>query len=99
MTLFKTDLQRTKDELQRAKTRGRWLHLLTFGLYRNASKIEKIERLVEKCEEETFRYDSLVKRAKALDDELLQTVLIEGIRISKNTFADFPTIDYPVYWK
>ena len=97
MTIFETDLQRTKDELQRAKRRGRWLRLLTLNLCSNASQIEKIERSVEKCEKESIRYDSLLVRAKALDDEILQTVLIDGVRISKNTFADFPTLGYAGY--
>jgi len=97
MTIFQTDLQRAKNELQRAKRRGRWLRLLTLNQCNNTSQIEKIERLVEKCEKESIRYDSLVKRAKDLDDEILQTVLIEGVRISKNTFADFPTIGYSGY--
>lgn len=98
MTIFETDLQRAKDELQRAKRKGRWVSLLTFGLYSNASQIEKIERLVEKCEKESIRYGSLLEKAKALDDEILETV-IDGARISisKNTFADFPTIGYPGY--
>jgi hypothetical protein len=61
------------------------------------AQIEKIERLVEKCEKESIRYDSLLLTAKALDDELLQTVLIDGVRISKNTFADFPTLGYAGY--
>jgi len=97
MTIFETDLQQAKDELQRAKRRGRWLRLMTLNLCSNASQIEKIERLVEKCEKESIRYDSLLLTAKALDDELLQTVLIDGVRISKNTFADFPTLGYAGY--
>ena len=97
MTIFETDLQRAKHELQRTKRKGRWFRLLTFGLCSNASQIEKIERLVEKCEKEGIRYDSLLERAKVLDDEILQTVLIDGVRISKNTFADFPTLGYSGY--
>lgn len=97
MTIFKTDLQRAKDELQKARRRGFWFRFLTLNLCSNACQIQKIERLVEKCEKETARYDSLVKRAKDLDDEILQTVLIDGVRISKNTFADFPTLGYPGY--
>ena len=97
MTIFETDLQQAKDELQRAKRKGRWGRLLTFGLYSNASQIEKIERLVEKCEKESIKYGSLLGKAKALD-EILETV-IDGVRISisKNTFADFPTLGYPGY--
>ena len=97
MTIFQTDLQRAKDELQRAKTKGQWLRLLTFGLCSNASQIQKIERLVEKCDKERVKYDSLLEKAKALD-EILETV-IDGVRISisKNTFADFPTIGCPGY--
>ena len=97
MTIFETDLQRAKDELQRAKRRGRWLRLMTLNLCSNASQIEKIERLVEKYEKESIRYDSLLLTAKTLDDELLQSVLIDGVRISKNTFADFPTLGYAGY--
>jgi 5-methylcytosine-specific restriction endonuclease McrA len=97
MTIFETDLKWAKNELQRAKTKGQWLRLLTFGLYSNASQIEQIERLVEKCEREKVEYDSLLEKAKALD-ETLETV-IDGVRISisKNTFADFPTIGSPGY--
>jgi len=97
MTVFETDLRRAKDELQRAKRRGRWLRLLTLNLCSNTSQIEKIERLVEKCEKERVKYDSLLEKAKALD-EILETV-IDGVRISisKNTFADFPALDYPGY--
>jgi hypothetical protein len=97
MTIFQTDLQRAKDELQRAKRKGRWARLLTFGLCSNASQVQKIERLVEKCERETIRYGSLLEKAKALDDEILQTITIDGVRVSKNTFADFPTLGYPGY--
>jgi len=97
MTIFETDLQRAKHALERAKRRGRLFRLLTFNLCSNASQIEKVEQLVEKCEKERIRYDSLVERAKALDDEILQTVVIDGVRISKNTFADFPTLGYTGY--
>jgi 5-methylcytosine-specific restriction endonuclease McrA len=97
MTIFETDLEQAKNELRRARTKGQWLRLLTFGLYSNASQIEKIERLVEKCERERVKYDSLLEKAKVLD-EILETV-IDGVRISisKNTFADFPAIGYPGY--
>jgi 5-methylcytosine-specific restriction endonuclease McrA len=97
MAIFEIDLQRAKNQLRRAKTKGQWLRLLTFGLCNNASQIGKIERLVEKCEKERVKYNSLLEKAKALD-EILETV-IDGVRISisKNTFADFPAIGYPGY--
>jgi len=97
MAIFKDDLQRAKDELQKAKRKGMWLRLLTLNLCSNAPQIEKIEGLVEKREKESIRYSSLLEKAKALDDEILQTVLIDGVRISKNTFADFPTLGYSGY--
>ena len=102
MTIFETDLRQAKDELQRAKRKGWWLRLLTLNLWGNSSQIQKIEKLVEKFEKERMKYSSLFEKAKALDDEILQTVVIEGVRISKNTFADFPTIassSYPRNWE
>ncbi len=101
-TVFEVDLQQAKDQLQKARRRGWWLRLLTLNFCNNSSEIQKLEKVVGKCEKERTKYSSLFEKAKALDDEILQTIVIEGIRVSKNTFADFSTIgclEYPHDWE
>lgn len=102
MSLFEDDLRQTEAELERTKRAGKWIKIFTLGLINYSDKINSAKVKVDRCQKELNEYNNLVKKAKILDEQLLETINFEGVRISKNTFADFPVIGgegYPPNWE
>lgn len=102
ITVFETDVHDAKRKLSKAKSWGKFLSFATLGLIKNKERINEADRNLQKCKNQRLKYNILLEKAKNLDDQLLQYVEIEGARISKNTFSDFPVLGaegYPQDWE
>ncbi len=102
LEIFRSDVQRYKRMLQVEQRRAFWLRLLTLGLANPRSRMSAIRQQLDTCKAEFVRYESLIMQARSLDDVLVQTVLLEGVRVSKHAFADVPVLDacdYGIDWE
>jgi hypothetical protein len=82
------------------KKRGTFLKLITFGIFKNNTKIQEYSNLYEKCRLENVKYDEICKEIDELDS-LSETLTLNGIRVSKHTFSDISVInpsDYGINW-
>jgi hypothetical protein len=101
-SIFESDVFEAEKRLKRAKTWDIFLKIFTLGSSNNKENIFNAQEYLTKCKSQHEKYQKLMEKAKYIDDQLLQTVVIEGIRISKNTFSDFPVLGaegYPKNWE
>jgi hypothetical protein len=101
-TVFETDVYNATRKVERAKLWGKLLCIFTFGLKNNDQRINQADNYLLVCKDQRLRYNLLLEKAKSLDDQLLQYDEIEGARVSKNTFSDFPVLGaegYPPDWE
>ena len=102
LTIFETDVYNATRKLKKAKRWGKFLSFATLGIIKNDERINEANRYLLACQKQRLKYNILLEKAKNLDDQLLQYVEIEGARISKNTFSDFPVLGaegYPQDWE
>ena len=102
MSVFSKDLEKTRAELKKAQIKRKFYRIITVGLIRFDNITEDAEFRYQEAKSASDKYNSLLDTAKILDDDLLNYIKIEGIRISKNAFADFSRIGaegYPKDWK
>lgn len=102
MNIFQDDLARGRRQLFGEKRKAKLLRLLTLGIVNPKEGILLAEKELATIQVNADRYDELLIEAKGLDDELLMVVEIEGVRVSKNTFADCPRLGaegYPDDWQ
>jgi len=98
-SVFEEDLFEYRRSLLRQKILGKIAKWLTFGGIKNTKNIEKATLEYEQSQKQLFRYNELSKKAEALDKLLKETEIIEGVRISKDTFTDIDiNNDYGIDW-
>lgn len=101
-SIFESDVFTAEKRLKRAKIWDIFLKILTLGSLNNEEKVVNAQEYFRICKSQQQKYKILKEKAEDIDDQLLQTVVIEGIRISKNTFSDFPVLGaegYPKNWE
>jgi len=99
---FYRDVGFAKEQLESAQHRSHLIKLFTLGFFDGRSKVIQAQQAVDTAIRQYEQYQLLSKQAALLDDELLQYIEIEGVRISQNVFSDLPTFghaDYPPNWK
>jgi len=99
---FQTDLRLAENRLAAQRRLGFWIRLLTLGIAENWSRIEEAREQVAQRKSELIQYESLIMEANRLDDLLVQTIILNGVRISRQVFADIPVLaatDYGVDWE
>ena len=102
LTVFQADVRLAQKHLAREERREFWIRLFTLGLLDNHRRIVAATNRLKRCRTELVRYESLVMEAEALDDLFVQTVELDGVRVSKHTFADIPVLaaaDYGIDWE
>ncbi len=102
MSVFRMDLEKARLELKKARWKQSMLRFFTLGMIRADQLTIEAESKVSSAKLMADQFDSLLLASKALDDDLLQYVEVDGIRISRNAFADFPRIGakgYPRDWE
>jgi hypothetical protein len=100
--LFQADVEDSMQALAHARSRSFFIKLFTLGLFNGAGQIQAVEKSLRTAQDQLTQYNALRDKANLLDDELLKTVDIQGIGISKNTFSDLPSFghaDYPANWE
>lgn len=98
---FERDVEDALRSLTYAQSRAFWVKLLTLGLFDGSAKVREAEEHLSTSRTQLEEYDRLRGQAKELDDDLLATVQLEGVRVSRNVFSDLPAIghaDYPPDW-
>ena len=101
-TVFEVDVYKATRAVKKAKLLGIILQIFTLGFQNNNRRINEADRYLQTCKNQRLKYNILLEKAKNLDDQLLQYVEIEGARISKNTFSDYPVLGadgYPRDWE
>ena len=102
MTLFHSDVKQAEVDLDKAKFKRKMFRIITIGVWDNPKITSQATVNLQKAIENANKYDSLLFSAQKLDDELLNCVEIEGVRVSKNAFADFSSKiskGYPKDWE
>lgn len=89
---FRDDLAACVAELTRARRWGTIGGVLTLGLWRNASAIQKAQGHVAEAQADLAALGSLTSDVAALRASLNAFTVEHGVRISVNTFADL-TLD------
>lgn len=100
--MFHDALVNARREASAVKRRAKLVRLITLGFVDLNSKVRQAEKALARAEVESDRYRKLRSKAKQLDDELLTVVEVDGVRVSKNTFADCSRLgaeDYPRDWQ
>ncbi len=99
---FHADVRHAENQLAAEKRRDFWVRLFTLGLVKNQRRIVAARDRLKRCRADVVQYESLLMKAQALDDLLLQTIELDGVRVSKQTFADVPVLDatdYGINWE
>ena len=102
MSIFHSDLKQAEIDLDKAKFKRKMFRIITIGLWDNSKITSQATVNLQKAKDNANKYDSLLFSAQELDDELLNYVEIDGVRISKNAFADFSSKiskGYPKDWE
>lgn len=97
---FKADVEQAERDFSRAQRWDTFLRIVTLGLLDNRRRVRALEARLGTCRAQLRRYEAQLERAAELD-ALLPTLQIEGVRVSKHTFADVPvdvSATYPVDW-
>lgn len=102
MNVFETNLVQCEETLRKAKAVDRITRLLTLGLFSREAKVTEAQRACYSAKTQRDQFNEFTAHATNLDDQLLQTVELHGVRVSRNTFADFTRLGaegYPVDWE
>ena len=97
---FEADRRTYADRLATHKKVGLLVRVLTLGLFDNRSNIRQYEDKLRQCEQDILTCESQDRRISELD-LLLETIQLEGVRISRHIFADIPVLEahgYGVDW-
>jgi hypothetical protein len=101
-TVFRQAVEDAKQEVGRAASRSFLLKLFTLGFVTGGLRVANAKEALAKSQRQLQEYEHLTKRADNLDNDLDQFDVIEGIRVSRNTFSDLPAFghdDYPPDWE
>ena len=101
MDLFEKDMCEAEKQLEKENRKGFWKKLLTIGILNNNGEIDKAQQDLNDCNNDLDRSKHLKKEADQID-KLEETIIVQGIRISKYTFADVRVLDkedYPEDWQ
>jgi len=88
VAFFDGEVRQAQHRLEKEKRRARWLRVLTLGLVDNNKRISAATIDLQRCDADYAKCSSLVAEAQELDKLLLQTIQLEGVRVSQHTFAD-----------
>jgi hypothetical protein len=102
MNMFNKDLQSAESRMRREVSKDKLIRCFTLGFWNNSQSVTTAGEQLDGARCLAERYNALRGKAKDLDDELLSYVELDGVRVSKNTFADFPRLGaqgYPIDWE
>jgi hypothetical protein len=97
---FRKDAEVNLRKYSRQKYFGKFLVIISLGLFSNKRKIHKSYLQYEQSKAQYESYRDLTLRAINIDDAL-STLVVDGVRISKHTFYDLPVLnkeDYGFDW-
>ena len=97
---FQGDLNKSLKQLRYHKTLGFICRILTFNYFKNEKNIKIYREIFDRCKKDIKDYDMLVAKSSELD-KILETIEIDGVRVSKHVFADLPVVggeDYGADW-
>lgn len=98
---FSRELEWAQRSLRTQRVLGRLVSLLTLGLCRNRTGIQRAMTCYDKVCADVTRLDCLTTQVAELDQLYLQTIELQGVRVSQNAFPDVsPTFrqKYPINW-
>ena len=90
---FRHDVMVAERQLGKEIRRDFWLRLLTLRLANNRRCIAAAHAELKRSRADLIQYESQLLQVRHLDDLLLETIELSGVRISKHTFADVPVLD------
>lgn len=99
--LFRSDFDYYSKKLTSHKTLGKIISVLTFGFVRNKKNIQFYSEKYRRSEADLHKYNELINKVEELDKLLEETIELEGVRVSKHTFADVDILhkaDYGIDW-
>ena len=99
--VFRQDIELAEHRLGVESRRRFWMKLLSLGLLDNRRRVASARERLQECRSQLVHYESLLMKAEELDDLLLQTIELEGVRLSRHVFADVTVLgqaDYGEDW-
>lgn len=101
MNIFENDISEAKKSFDKEKRRGFWKKLFTIGILNNDYEIKEAQKYLNNCSQDLGKSQQLKTEASNVD-KFEETIIFQGIRISKYTFADIRVLgkeDYPEEWQ
>lgn len=96
------DVSIAEQKLKQTVSKSKLVRLLTLGIVSGESRIIQAEKVLQVARKQLGQYQAVKRKASALDEELVRSIEMEGVRISNNTFSDLSAVDhddYPSNWK
>ena len=100
--IFKDDWLNNSRKLALHNKLGKIVSMLTFGLLSNTKKIQYYSEECIRSEKSLKRYKKLINEVEELDKPHGESIEIEGVRVSKPTFADIGLVhkaEYGIDWE
>lgn len=94
--IFSRDKEFYEKKLEHHKMIGKVFRIISLGLASNKSNIEKYSSLYQKSKTDADKYHSLCTESESIGTES-ESIILHGVRISNNTFADIPVINAATY--
>lgn len=94
--IFTSDREFYEKKLAFHKTLGTFFSIISLGLASNKDNIDKYSSLYQKSKSESDKYHSLCKESESIGSES-ESIILNGVRISNNTFSDIPVINAATY--
>lgn len=100
MNCYEQDVVDLKTKLRKQKVVGKIGALVTFGLFKNKSNIERTLSELTDARRSLQRFQSTCYDIDKTDKDSKE-IILSGVRVSQNTFSDVPVIgrqDYGIDW-
>lgn len=101
MNVFERHVGDAEKKLSQEKRSNFWIKIFTLGFTNNELNIQQAEQDLKSCRNDLAKSQELLAEARAIDQSE-ETISIQGIRISKHSFADLKatgTETYPAEWQ
>ncbi|MDP2167723.1 MAG: HNH endonuclease [Thermodesulfovibrionales bacterium] len=98
--IYKKDFEQNFEKFNFHKKIDFWVRILTLGIFNNRDNAEKYLRLYNEAKADYDKYNYLINKAREMHES--DSILLNGISVSKHTFSDTPVIrgeDYGINWE
>jgi hypothetical protein len=100
MNCYEQDVSSLESRLKREKTVAIVGGILSLGLFRNKVNVQNVSSKLIKARESLSKFEDINRNIKELEKDS-RVIILSGVRVSENTFADVPAAiakDYGIDW-